>query len=582
MSTLLLLVGAALALPDLTMPAINAQATAKVGETIAFTYTVENIGPDYAAATGNRFRISDDIYYNLVNDLICDHWPGVGIGSGASRTFTATGCVIPANLAPGDWYIVGSADAWDDLLEVDDWNGFGYDPITIEAQPTGDPDLTMTLNAPDWVFPNQATNLDYSVSNSGTADAASFGLRFRLSVDEVYNTADPLMCDDFAVSALVGTTLTPTATACLPQSTWPAGAAFVVASVDAWAEVVESNEANNFGFDPVMVGTIGNASDLIAEAFSIPGSVAAGSGFSATYTLSNWGGLASGGFDVAVRWSTDSVYTTSDTFLCSASVGNTTSGQSRSGTATSCVIPGGTQGSGYVVAMIEASSDGDTSNNGFVSVPVFLPGPDPETNLVVGSMTAPSVVDAGAFFSVSGTVDNLGDLDGSAHLTEVWLATSQTGANAQTLCDVQSGGIVAGGSGSWTLNDCLVPAGTAEGDYFVVVAVDVDFDVDESNENDNTWAQGVFVQATTGDTDSDSDTDLGETGWVLPEDSDEPAVDTEDPGVHDTDDEGAISLPTDDAGKDAPATCSSATNLPSSLSALVVGLIVVARRRAWA
>jgi chitodextrinase len=125
--------------PDLTVTSVSAPSSAKVGDTISVTFTVENRG-DASAEFNNRVSLSTDPYG--IEILLSDFLMLLDPRSGMTEVVEVTIPQVP----PGDYYLTVYADSLGEVDESDEDNNIGStypEKISIVSQ-----QLTWLASAP--------------------------------------------------------------------------------------------------------------------------------------------------------------------------------------------------------------------------------------------------------------------------------------------------------------------------------------------------------------------------------------------------------------------------------------------------
>ncbi len=120
--------------------------------------------------------------------------------------------------------------------------------------------------------------------------------------------------------------------------------------------------------------------------------------------------------------------------------------------------------------------------------------PKAPTDLVVSTLTVPSVAGAGQTISASDTTKNQGSGAAPATVTRFYLSTNVTFDTSDTPLDgSRAVPPLAGGASSTGSTALTMPSGLAVGTYYVIARADADNATVESSETNNTTARAIAV-----------------------------------------------------------------------------------------
>ena len=286
-----------------------------------------------------------------------------------------------------------------------------------------------------------------------------------------------------------------TADCCAPASA-PGGSFHLLACADDTGLVAEEDETNNCLASP---GTILiTKADLVESSVgNPPASLAPGAAFTATDTAQNQGSSPAGASTTRYYLSVDTARDGADPLLAgSRTVPGLAVGGSSSGSAP-VTLPAGTPAGNYYLlacaddldAVPEAS---DANNCRASSGRLTVTRPD----LVEAAVSnPPPTVIAGAFFSVTDTVTNLGNGSAGGSTTRYYLSLDALKDAADPLLSGARGvgTLAAGGSSTGTVN-VTVPAATPLGTYYLIACADDTGFVAESDETNNCRPSSATVR----------------------------------------------------------------------------------------
>ena len=159
------------------------------GDVLDYTFTLANVGNADAPGDFNvKAYISNTnlITPNSIQDGIV---PTGNYAAGTEVTGIAGATTIPADLAPGTYFLLLVADADDDVVESNEANNLIFDTFTVTGNTTGgngvDLDLTMSTTNPNPAIYTSAP-VTLIVTNSGDQTATGVRVRFRRPAGTVY------------------------------------------------------------------------------------------------------------------------------------------------------------------------------------------------------------------------------------------------------------------------------------------------------------------------------------------------------------------------------------------------------------
>lgn len=224
--------------PDLDVTAFSVPASARPGDTITASNTVQNIGTAAAGSFRLGIYFSSDSTCNTSDTLIGSRTIA-SLSAGASSAAN-TSATIPSGAAIGTRYVCAVADDLGAVAESNESNNSASASLTIVQ-----PDLTFpTLGAPVKASPGSSITVPNTVRNDGTAPAEAFRVGLYLSADASCTTGDTLLASRALAGLAVGASSAASTTVTIPMGT-ALGSYFACGIADDLAQVAESNEANN-------------------------------------------------------------------------------------------------------------------------------------------------------------------------------------------------------------------------------------------------------------------------------------------------------------------------------------------------
>jgi hypothetical protein len=232
--------------PDLDITALAAPVSARPGDSIDVSNTVQNIG---SAASG-AFRVG--LYYSVdstctTGDTLMTFRPLASLDAGATSA-AITPVTIPAGATPGTRYVCAIADDLGQVTESNEGNNTAFTAISIVQA-----DLTVSvLSGPANASPGSGIVISNTVGNAGTTASGPFRMGLYLSTDATCTTGDVLVGSRAVASLGPGIASNANTAATIPAAT-ALGAYFLCGIADDLGAVAESSEANNTRSSPVNV-----------------------------------------------------------------------------------------------------------------------------------------------------------------------------------------------------------------------------------------------------------------------------------------------------------------------------------------
>ena len=468
--------------PDLTVntPTLEGDNPA-VGTPFTLEARVLNQGGVESAATTLRYYRSSDATITTSDTEVGTS----SVSSVAAAGVSTQSVTLTAPSDGGDYYYGACVDAV--TGESDTANNCSTSVQVTVLQPQeqqhDDPDLV--VKSPSIQFgrqhPGATFTLSVKVENEGAGASPATTLRYYRSTDAAISIDDTEVATD-AVEALAASS-TSSESVDLIAPTTP-GRYWYGACVD--AVTGESATTNNCSTFAVHI-TVTQPSDLAVGAPSVGDSSQAPEAmFTLSTTVENKGG--GGSLRTTLRYyrSTDAAISTSDTEVASHGVGGLAAQHTRNQSAdlTAPTAPG----TYYYGACVDAvAGESDTTNNCSTSVQVTVTQP---SDLAVGSPSVTdSSLDAGAWFTLSVTVENEGDGASPAATLRYYRSTDTAISTSDTEVDTDTvDKLAAPGTSSESV---YLKAPTTPGTYYYGACVDA-----VAGESDTTNNCSTSVQVT--------------------------------------------------------------------------------------
>lgn len=230
-------------LPDLSLSIYSASpSTINCGENTTLTFNLSNTGDATADANTTKFYLSSNTTFEIYLDEYLGLYNFNSLPAAGNST-TGMTLTIPSATNAGTWYIVARVDANDELDESNEDNNIAYKQVEINT----DVDLFAEITGitPSSLIPGESLNLGFRLSNLGTDDATSSDMKFYISSNSTFESANDTYLTSYSCPSLLGgsnstANLNLTIPGSLNAGTW-----YVLGIADANNEVVETNESNN-------------------------------------------------------------------------------------------------------------------------------------------------------------------------------------------------------------------------------------------------------------------------------------------------------------------------------------------------
>jgi subtilase family serine protease len=224
--------------PDLQVSVVTVPDRAGVGATISVGDTTRNAGLGGAAVSRTAFYLSTNATFDA-GDFSLGTSRAVGPLAGGGLSSAMTPVTLPAEAAPGRWYVIARADDLGQVLETQETNNTKYDAIDIG------PDLSVyTSSAASTAIAGTALTVTDTIKNSGIDAAAPSRTRYYLSLNGTLDGGDTPLSGQRDVPAIpYNTTNTGSAVVQIPPGL--SGAYYLLIVADGFGDVAESSEANN-------------------------------------------------------------------------------------------------------------------------------------------------------------------------------------------------------------------------------------------------------------------------------------------------------------------------------------------------
>ncbi len=349
------------------------------------------------------------------------------------------------------------------------------------------PDLVVLTFEPPSGAVNRTFTISNAVRNQGAATAGPFTVWFALSSDTTFTLEDTLIGTREIRSSLgVGAaSATQDTTVTIPDSV-PGGSYYVGMIVDTTNAVAESDETNNFDYDPDRISILAAQPPDIGFwiFFTDPGWDARV--FDVDAEVRNYGTGPTGPFTVGFYLSNDTTFTTADILIGEEQVADLAA-DATAYVGQFVTVPASVPAGSYYLGMImdtrNTVAESNEANNVVYDhdpVDVFDP-PD------IASWTfGPPRGAVARTFTIYNAVKNIGAGPAGPFTVEFYLSTDMTFTSADTLIGTRSySGLDAGAAGLNENTAVTIPDSVPAGSYYLGMIMDTGDTVVESNENNN-------------------------------------------------------------------------------------------------
>jgi subtilisin family serine protease/subtilase family serine protease len=466
---------------DLIVSSFTMPSSGGSGSPLAISVTTKNQGTGPAVASSTRFYLSANTLLGPEDTLLDNAQSVPGLSPGTSSAAAVT-VAVPAGLATGTYYVVAKADADGTVFESSEANNTSLKLVSIG------PDLVVSaLTAPASAAPGASIVATDTVKNQGGGSSTGSTTRFYLSTNTIADADDQLLTAGRAVPGLAATATSVGSTTLTLPTSLVAGTYYVLAKADGDLGVTETQESNNVTARSIQIG-----GDLVVQGLTAPAKAGAGTTIQVGETTANQGAGTIGASTTRFYLSVNAVLDAPDTQLAGGhAVPDLAAGTGNPGSTTVTIPSPWTAGTYYLVAKADADGTApETQESNNTAVRTIQIGPD----LIVSSLTVPSIGAVGGTIDVTDTVTNSGAGGAGGSTTRFFLskntildALDPTLTGGRTVLDLAAGGV---SSGQTTLP---IPAATEPGVYYLIARADGDDGVLESVESNNTMSRSIAI-----------------------------------------------------------------------------------------
>lgn len=225
---------------DLWVSALTVPAKGAAGSSIVVTdTTTNNGGGDSSAASVTAFYLSTSSAGGAGDVLLDGSRTVPPLAPGASSTGSTT-VTIPAQTAPGTFYVIAKTDFGNTIAETNETNNSRWRSISIG------PDLSFSSLSLSPISLAAGANLSITdkVTNQGGGVASPSATRFYLSTNATLDGADGVLGGRLVPELAAAASNSGSTTVAIPGATVP-GTYYVIAQADGDGAVAETVETNN-------------------------------------------------------------------------------------------------------------------------------------------------------------------------------------------------------------------------------------------------------------------------------------------------------------------------------------------------
>lgn len=460
------------------------------GNTINVSSWVHNQGSMAIANTGLGYYLSTDTLYDN-GDVYLNVSPVDTLQAGDS-SLQQLALTIPIATTTGNYYLLYYADHQVTRAEIDKTNNIAYVPLAI-TEPQPDLRIQQVALTTDTITVGTTVGLSAFLKNAGIAASGSSTIGYYLSTDSIYSTNDLLLTTENNSGLGIGDSVALNKNITLPNST-TAGNYYILWYADHQNTVAENDETNNV--QAMAVTVILPLPDLfLSNAVVAPTTITPGDALNVSCVINNSsiqgvGNHRLGYYLATTPWATNAI-PLGDT-LITGIAGNGNLSQSMNIT-----IPAGTSAGNYFIRFYIddqlAIAESNESNNR-VSLLITISPPSLPDATVQGATVNPSSIVAGGTTTLSSTVQNIGTSILAASTLSYYLSPTPTyDSSTAVLLGNTPVGNISVSSFMNRINNVVIPASTAIGNYYILFYADANNTSTESDESNNITAVAITI-----------------------------------------------------------------------------------------
>jgi serralysin len=418
---------------------------------------------------------------------------------------------LPANLAPGTYYIGGIAD-YNDQVTESSYTDNNYNVVQISVATPPPPNLSeyVTL-ASSTAPPGGRLTIDATAMNIGSGASPASSARIYLSTDNTIDTSDTLLA-----------TLNSPGLAALGQSAWydhqtisvtlPTNltpGTYYIGGIADYNNQVAGDVGTNKTYDVQQITVRPPPAPNLSEYVTLASSTAAPGGrLTINATAMNIGNAASSASTAGIYLSTDNTITTSDTLLATLnSPGLATLGQPGwyDQQTISVMLPANlTPGTYYIGGIADYNNQvaADSGTNKTYDVQQITVSGPPAPNLSEYLTLASSTAAPGGQLTIDAYAMNIGNAASSASTAGIYLSSDNTITTSDTLlATLNSPTLATVGQPGWYDHQTIsvtLPANLTPGTYYIGGIADYNNQVPNDSGTDKTYNVATLTVAPSG------------------------------------------------------------------------------------
>lgn len=334
------------------------------GSALPVSVTVKNSSNIEITALPLEVFVSSDTSLDAGDLRTCTTTAQVNLDVGAEAVIPLS-CTAPR--LRGNFYVGAVLNPTDAVVESNTANNAAVATGALTfAAPS--PDLVMSNVGRDVANVGWKGDVTFSgtVQNTGIDPAGTLRVGFYVSTDAVFQAGDTLVCSETVPGPIAAAASVPVSKPCtLPEEV--TGTRYVIAVADSLDAIFETNETNNASTGAAQLNVFPPNWDLVAGAFSDDGGTPLTIGQSVAFQLvvTNSGTDDIPDFELSVRLSSDNAITSSDTLVCTRTLGGIPA-QTQKGYTFSCDVPPVPEAQYYTGVIVDSAADfaeSDETNN---------------------------------------------------------------------------------------------------------------------------------------------------------------------------------------------------------------------------
>jgi subtilase family serine protease len=466
----------------------------QLGVNFTIGSTIKNNGTYKKTGCSVSYYISTDTTFDANDYLLGTQSSTSNANPLASYTLSNINANIPPMIIPGNYYILGIADANNNLIETNESNNKIFDAVNVSNFL---PDVKInSLSAPNSLCNNGLNNISITIANSGSTTAVNFNVEIYLSNDTIYDANDIVIYNAAYSNLNAGSTATITTYDYNVAPTYSIGTNYILAYVNRTNSINEYSLLNNKKYKSANVTSC--SIDIISQNGNTV-NANQGSNSSMSFTIKNDGLASATSINFGYYLSSDNVLDANDNLIYSGSTGLMHDNATLN-TSYNYPVPLSMPIGNYYVFFVT-----DTNNlyielnesNNIISDLFTVTVPNVGPDLGVQSAVLNSSTIGAGNYGGGGYVDlrNYGNVTATSSNVGIYLSTNNSYSSNDVFIGSFSGGtITSGATLTYTAGyEFLIPFGTVPGSYYLLYYIDHDSLVTEYNETNNVYSKSVTI-----------------------------------------------------------------------------------------